>query len=134
MTRGLLFVLAAVLTWSTASPSSAADRVQVKAGVEHGLFTYTSLDPASCTAGPLPIVVLRVPPAHGQVHIFKNDNKLRSSARCSGRTIRGVAATYRSAGGFRGTDRAVFEVQTEMYSNTRTMMRSETLEYVFDVK
>jgi hypothetical protein len=72
-----------------------------------GIFTSIHKD---CTAGPLPVVRLISPPAHGKITVKQGRLRATNLKECLGAELPAFVAIYRSAGDFIGQDVFTLEV------------------------
>ena len=72
-----------------------------------GIFTTLRRD---CTAGPLPVVRLVTPPAHGNVTVKQGRLRATNLKQCLGTELPAFIAIYRSAQNFIGQDLFTLEV------------------------
>lgn len=75
--------------------------------INAGIFTTLRRD---CTAGPLPVVRLVTPPAHGQVTVKQGRLRATNLKQCLGTDLPAFIAIYRSAQDFVGQDLFTLEV------------------------
>jgi hypothetical protein len=75
--------------------------------INAGIFTTVRED---CTAGPLPIVKLVTPPAHGRVTMKQGRLRATNLKQCLGVELPAFIAIYRSAKDFIGEDNFTLEV------------------------
>ena len=64
----------------------------------------------NCTAGPLPVVRLLTPPAHGNVTVKQGNLRATNVKQCLGMELPAFVAIYRSAQDFIGQDVFTLEV------------------------
>jgi hypothetical protein len=74
--------------------------------IDTGVFTHVRQD---CTAGPLPVVRLLTPPAHGNVTM--TPGRLRATKKCADMEVPALVAIYRSAKDFIGQDNFTLEAE-----------------------
>jgi len=72
-----------------------------------GIFTSIQRD---CTAGPLPVVRLVVPPAHGKITVKQGRLRATNLKQCLGAELPAFIAIYRSAQDFIGQDLITLEI------------------------
>jgi len=75
--------------------------------INAGIFTTVRQD---CTAGPLPVVRLVTPPAHGNVTMKQGRLRATNIKQCLGMEVPAFIAIYRSAKDFNGEDNFTLEV------------------------
>ncbi len=75
--------------------------------INAGIFTTLRRD---CTAGPLPVVRLVTPPAHGKVTVKQGKLRATNLKQCLGTELPAFVAIYRSAQDFIGQDLFTLEV------------------------
>ena len=75
--------------------------------INAGIFTTLRRD---CTAGPLPVVRLVTPPAHGKVTVKQGRLRATNLKQCLGTELPAFIAIYRSAQDFIGQDLFTIEV------------------------
>src|SRR5581483_2377332 len=75
--------------------------------INAGIFATVRKD---CTAGPLPVVRLVDPPAHGKVTVKQGKLRATNVKNCLGMELPAFVAIYRSARDFIGQDRFTTEV------------------------
>jgi len=75
--------------------------------INAGIFTTIRRD---CTAGPLPVVRLVTPPAHGKVTVKQGRLRATNLKQCLGTDLPAFIAIYRSAQDFVGQDLFTIEV------------------------
>lgn len=75
--------------------------------INAGVFTSIKRD---CTAGPLPVVRLVTPPAHGKVTVKQGRLRATNLKQCLGTDLPAFIAIYRSAQDFIGQDLFTLEV------------------------
>jgi hypothetical protein len=75
--------------------------------INAGIFTTLRRD---CTAGPLPVVRLVTPPAHGKVTVKQGRLRATNLKQCLGTDLPAFIAIYRSAQDFVGQDLFTLEV------------------------
>jgi hypothetical protein len=75
--------------------------------INTGIFTTVRED---CTAGPLPVVRLLTPPAHGKVTMKQGRLRATNVKQCLGMEVPAFVAIYRSAKDFIGQDNFTLEV------------------------
>jgi hypothetical protein len=72
-----------------------------------GIFTSIHKD---CTAAPLPVVRLIIPPAHGKITVKQGRLRATNLRQCLGADLPAFVAIYRSAADFIGQDVFTLEV------------------------
>src|SRR5262245_42088860 len=92
--------------------------------INAGIFTTVRQD---CTAGPLPVVRLVTPPAHGKVTMKQGKLRATNVKQCLGMELPAFVAIYRSAKDFVGQDNFTIEVtgasgKTQLQRITVTIM------------
>ena len=75
--------------------------------INAGIFTTVRQD---CTAGPLPVVRLVTPPAHGKVTMKQGRLRITNLKQCLGLEVPAFIAIYRSTKDFVGEDNFTLEV------------------------
>jgi hypothetical protein len=78
--------------------------------INAGVFTAIRQD---CTAGPLPVVRLLTPPAHGKVTVRQGRLRATNVQQCLGIEVPAFVAIYRSVKDFFGQDSFTVEVTSE---------------------
>jgi len=76
--------------------------------INAGIFTSVRPD---CTAGPLPVIRLVTPPAHGNVTMKEGRLRATNLKQCLGLEVPAFIAIYRSAKDFIGEDNFILEVK-----------------------
>jgi len=76
--------------------------------INAGIFTSVRPD---CTAGPLPVIRLVTPPAHGKVTVQQGRLRATNLKQCLGVEVPAFVAIYRSAKDFNGQDNFILEVK-----------------------
>jgi hypothetical protein len=94
--------------------------------INAGIFATVRKD---CTAGPLPVVRLLTPPAHGKVTVKQGKLRATNVKNCLGMELPAFVAIYRSARDFIGQDRFTLEVtgsngKKQIQQVTVTVMQS----------
>jgi hypothetical protein len=94
--------------------------------INAGIFATIRKD---CTAGPLPVVRLLTPPAHGKVTVKQGKLRATNVKNCLGMELPAFVAIYRSARDFIGQDRFTLEVtassgKKQIQQVTVTVMQS----------
>ena len=103
---------AVVLSVGTSAQTQTVER-QVKGpdtNINAGIFTAIRQD---CTAGPLPVVRLLTPPAHGKVTMRQGRLRATNVQQCLGIEVPAFVAIYRSVKDFIGQDSFTVEVTSE---------------------
>ncbi len=104
----ICFLLALPALASAQTPT--VDR-QVKGkpdtNINAGIFATVRRD---CTAGPLPVVRMLTPPAHGKVTVKQGKLRATNLKQCLGMELPAFVAIYRSAKDFIGQDQFTVEV------------------------
>ena len=95
--------------------------------INAGIFTTLRRD---CTAGPLPVVRLVTPPAHGKVTVKQGKLRATNLKQCLGTELPAFIAIYRSAQDFIGQDLFTLEVigaggKSQIQRITVTVMKSD---------
>ena len=75
--------------------------------INAGIFAPVRKD---CTAGPLPVVRLVTPPAHGKVTVKQGKLRATNVKNCLGMELPAFVAIYRASRDFIGQDRFTLEV------------------------
>lgn len=75
--------------------------------INAGIFASVRQD---CTAGPLPVICLMTPPAHGKVTMKQGRLRATNLKQCLGVEVPAFIAIYRSAKDFVGEDNFTLEV------------------------
>ena len=93
-----------------------------------GFFTTIKPD---CTAGPLPVIRLVTPPAHGKVTVTKGRLQATNLKQCLGADLPAFVALYRSAPDYVGRDTFTIEVvgasgKKQLQQITVTLMTAGT--------
>ena len=103
---GLLCVSAAAAN----AQSNAIER-EVKAvpGKDVRVGIYTDIRP-DCTSGPLPVIRLVTPPAHGAVNVRRGMLKATNLKQCLATEVPAFIAFYRAAENYGGADEFVLEI------------------------
>jgi len=89
--------------------------------IRAGVFATIRKD---CTAGPLPVVRLVTPPAHGKVTVKQGNLRATNVKNCLGMELPAFIAIYRSKRDFIGQDRFTVEV---IGSNGKTQIQQITV-------
>lgn len=94
--------------------------------INAGIFTTIRRD---CTAGPLPVVRLLSPPAHGKITVKQGRLRATNLKQCLGVELPAFVAIYRSTHDFVGQDNFTIEVigadgKAQIQRITVTVMRS----------
>ena len=102
-------VLIAFLTFAWGQTQTIERQIRGKpdADINAGVFTTIRKD---CTAGPLPVVRLIAPPAHGKVTVKQGRLRATNLKQCLGTDLPAFIAIYRSAQDFIGQDMFSLEV------------------------
>ena len=82
-------------------------KVKPDTNVNVGIFSSIHKD---CTAAPLPVVRLIIPPAHGNVAVKQGRLRATNLRECLGADLPAFVAIYRSAANFIGQDSFTLEV------------------------
>lgn len=82
-------------------------KTKPETNINVGIFTSIHKD---CTAAPLPVIRLVVPPAHGKVVVKQGRLRATNLKQCLGAELPAFVAIYRSAAGFIGQDVFTLEV------------------------
>lgn len=72
-----------------------------------GIYTDIRQD---CTSGPLPVIRLATPPAHGAVSVKRGTLKATNIKQCLATEAPAFVAFYRAAANFRGSDQFALEI------------------------
>lgn len=106
----LAFCVALALPTQTFSQTLTVER-QFKGSpntnINVGIFTTLR---KNCTAGPLPVVRLVAPPAHGKITLKQGRLRATNLKQCLGVEVPAFIAIYRSAQNFIGQDLVTLEV------------------------
>ena len=91
---------------------------------------FTSIKP-DCTAGPLPVIRLITPPAHGKVTVTRGRLQATNLKQCLGADLPVFVALYRSAPDYIGQDTFTIEVvgvngKKQIQQVTVTLMKTGT--------
>lgn len=78
-------------------------------GHELRIGVYTDIR-QDCTSGPLPVIRLATPPAHGAVSVKRGRLKVTNFKQCLATEVPAFVAFYRAAADFRGDDQVVLEI------------------------
>jgi hypothetical protein len=84
---------------------------QVKAvsGRDNRVAVYSNIQP-DCTSGPLPVIRLVAPPAHGNVSVKRGTLKATNFKQCLAAEVPVFVAFYRPTDGFSGSDEFELEI------------------------
>jgi hypothetical protein len=93
-----------------------------------GFFSTIKPD---CTAGPLPVIRLITPPAHGKVTVTRGRLQATNLKQCLGADVPAFVALYRSAPDYIGQDTFTIEVvgadgKKQLQQITVTLMKAST--------
>jgi hypothetical protein len=96
------------------------------ANINAGIFASIRRD---CTAGPLPVVRLLSPPAHGKVTVKQGRLRATNMKQCLGMELPAFVAIYRSVPDFIGQDNFTIELigvggKAQIQQITVTVMRA----------
>ena len=96
------------------------------ANINAGIFASIRRD---CTAGPLPVVRLLSPPAHGKVTVKQGRLRVTNMKQCLGMELPAFVAIYRSVPDFIGQDNFTLELigvggKAQIQQITVTLMRA----------
>jgi hypothetical protein len=96
------------------------------ANINAGIFASIRRD---CTAGPLPVVRLLSPPAHGKVTVKQGRLRATNMKQCLGMELPAFVAIYRSVPDFIGQDNFTLELidvggKAQIQQITVTVMRA----------
>ena len=92
-------------------PARVVERaVKATAGRDTRLLIFTNVRP-DCTSGPMPTIRLVTPPANGKVAVRRGKLKATNIRNCLAIEVPALAAIYRSAADFEGSDTIVLEVR-----------------------
>jgi hypothetical protein len=96
------------------------------ANINAGIFASLRRD---CTAGPLPVVRLLSPPAHGKVTVKQGRLRATNMKQCLGMELPAFVAIYRSVPDFIGQDNFTIELigvggKAQIQQITVTVMRA----------
>ena len=84
--------------------------VKALSGRDTRLLIFTNVK-ADCTSGPMPTIRLVTPPANGKVAVRRGKLKATNIRNCLAIEVPALAAIYRSAADFEGSDTIVLEVR-----------------------
>jgi hypothetical protein len=82
-------------------------KTKPETNINVGIFSSIHKD---CTAAPLPVIRLIIPPAHGKVTVKQGRLRATNLKQCLGADLPAFVAIYRSAGDFLGQDVFTLEV------------------------
>jgi hypothetical protein len=126
-TLALICFLLALPTFALGQTPTIERQVKGKpdTNINAGIFTTIRKD---CTAGPLPVVRLVTPPAHGKVTVKQGNLRATNLKQCLGMELPAFVAIYRSAQDFIGQDTFTLEVigaggKSQMQRITVTVMK-----------
>ena len=104
-----ILALIAVPTFALGQTPTIERQVKGKpdTNINAGIFTTIRRD---CTAGPLPVVRLVSPPAHGRVTVKQGRLRATNLKQCLGVELPAFVAIYRSAHDYIGNDSFTLEV------------------------
>lgn len=92
-------------------PARVVEReVKARAGRDTRLLIFTNVRP-DCTSGPLPTVRLLTAPANGAVTMKRGKLRATNVKQCLALEVPALAAIYRPAADFEGSDTIVLEVR-----------------------
>ena len=114
-----------------ATPASAAAR-SVRSGAATVVLAYGTYNTDNCLQGPLPTLRIVGAPQHGSVEVGRGSQP-NTSPRCPGTRVPGITVIYRSKSGYRGPDRIVVDVETDLYIDGRGS-RGDRVTIDLDVK
>ena len=106
----LIFSLA-LITGAFAQENTVARDVKAKSGQVVRVAVFTTVRP-DCTAGPLPTIRLVRAPEHGKLAVRKVKLSATNVKQCLAIEVPALAAFYKSAAGFEGSDSAILEVRS----------------------
>jgi len=84
-------------------------QVTAAPGRDNRVAVYTNIQP-DCTSGPLPIIRLVAPPAHGAVAVKRGTLKATNFKQCLATEVPVFVALYRPTDGFSGIDEFDLEI------------------------
>jgi hypothetical protein len=102
-------VLLVVQTFAYAQMPTIERQIKGKPNTNLNAGVFTTIR-SNCTAGPLPVVRLIAPPAHGKVTVKQGRLRVTNLKQCLGIDVPAFIAIYRSAQDFIGQDMFTFEV------------------------
>lgn len=114
-----------------ATPASAGSRT-VRSGAATVVLGYGTYNMDNCLQGPLPRLRIVGAPQHGSVEVGRGSQP-NTSPRCPGTRVPGITVIYRSKAGYRGPDRIVVDVETDLYIDGRGS-RGDRVTIDLDVK
>ena len=92
------------------APDSVVERkVKGQTGRDLRIGAYFNIKP-DCTAGPLPTLRLKEPPANGKVTVRQMQVRTTNIRQCLAAEVPAFVAFYRSSPGFTGQDTALIEI------------------------
>jgi hypothetical protein len=108
-TLASIYFLLALPTFALGQTPTIERQVKGKpdTNINAGIFTTVR---NNCTAGPLPVVRLLTPPAHGKVTVKQGNLRATNLKQCLGMELPAFVAIYRSAQDFTGQDVFTLEV------------------------
>jgi hypothetical protein len=108
-TPASIYFLLALPTFALGQTPTIERQVKGKpdTNINAGIFTTVR---NNCTAGPLPVVRLLTPPAHGKVTVKQGNLRATNLKQCLGMELPAFVAIYRSAQDFTGQDVFTLEV------------------------
>lgn len=109
LSRASICVLLAFPAFAHAQTATIERQIKGKpdTNINAGIFVTVRRD---CTAGPLPVVRLLTPPAHGRVTVKQGRLRATNIKQCLGMELPAFVAIYRSAQDFIGKDVFTLEV------------------------
>jgi hypothetical protein len=111
MARFVLSMIVALLAASTAVTAQTPVERQTHAtpgrDARVGVFADIKSD---CTSGPLPVIRLVTPPAHGAINVKRGTLKLTNYKQCLATEVPAFVVLYRATDGFSGGDNFMLEV------------------------
>jgi hypothetical protein len=86
--------------------------VRGRSGRDIRVLILTNVRP-DCSSGPLPIVRLVAPPAHGKIAVRRGRFRATNVRQCLAIEVPALVAIYRSAPDFEGSDTVIVEIRPE---------------------
>jgi hypothetical protein len=86
-----------------------ARQVKAAPGRDNRVAVYSNIQP-DCTSGPLPVIRLVAPPAHGNVSVKRGTLKATNFKQCLAAEVPVFVAIYRPTDGFSGSDEFELEI------------------------
>lgn len=107
LASGAVFFAVAGLAFGQTSTIERQVKGKPDTNINAGIFVTVRHD---CTAGPLPVIRLLTPPAHGKVTVKQGRLRATNLKECLGMDLPAFVAIYRSAHNFTGQDQFSLEV------------------------